>query len=240
MAVYSLNMLYKFFYLISTALWDLRFFLRREYSQFGEQSFLLAQLEVDFNRCGYIDIGAHTPVKCSNSYFLYRRGNSGIAVDAIESFKFHWKIWRPRDTFLSLVVVDSVSSETEFMEFFQADRNRELVSTASREQKIIWENQGVNFTTRHIKTTTMGELLRLYHDKFNIAPEIVFLDVEGLDEMLVQELDNVVESYLLPRYIFFEALSESTSGPILRHFRFKAAFIPLGPDHVRSVLYEMT
>jgi hypothetical protein len=229
----------KLFYFVTTLLWDIRFFLRREYSQFGEQSFLLTELNLDFNKCGYMYIGAHTPVKCSNSYFLYKLGNSGIAVDAIDSFKIHWKIWRPQDEFLSFVVVDAVSNEKEFMEFFQADRNRELVSTASEQQKALWQNQGVHFNTRYVKTTTMVELLKNYHNKFNTPPEIVFLDVEGLDEMLVHELDNVDELHLLPRYVFFETLKRSDSGLNLKRFSFKADFVPAEADHARSVLYEL-
>ena len=234
-----MKMYYKFLYFITTVLWDLRFFLRREHSQFGEQSFLLTELDLDFNECGYIDIGAHTPVKCSNSYFLYRMGNSGIAVDAIDSFKVHWRIWRPRDEYLSFVVVDSISNKKDFMEFFQADRNRELVSTASEQQRALWQNQGVNFNTRYVRTTTMVDLLKLYHSHFNSAPEIVFLDVEGLDEMLVQELDNVDEPHLLPRYVFFETLTSSDSGLNLKHFSFKADFVPTEANHARSVLYEL-
>jgi hypothetical protein len=229
----------KIFYFITTLLWDVRFFLRDDSSQFGEQSFLLKELGVDFKKCGYIDIGAHTPIKCSNSYFLYRLGNAGIAVDAIDSFKLHWRIWRPRDSFSSFVVVDSHSNEMEFMKFYQADRNRELVSTASENQKILWQNQGVHFTTRYVRTTTMVELLKDYYNKFNAAPEIVFLDVEGLDEMLVQELDDVDQRNLLPRYVFFETLKNSESHLNLKRFVFKAEFVPAQADHARSVLYEM-
>lgn len=166
-------------------------------------------------------------------------GNSGIAVDAIDSFKSHWKIWRPRDSFLSFVVVDSFSHKDKHMKFFQADRTRELVSTASEEQRIIWQRQGVNFSTRYIKTTTMAELLKFYYDKLKSAPEIVFLDVEGLDEMLVQELDKVEETYLLPRYVFFETLQESQSSLNLCNYSFKAEFVPAQANHARSVLYEI-
>src|SRR5438045_8009791 len=65
------------------------------FSQFGEDLAVLRHFE---DRVGYfVDVGAHHPIRLSNTYLLYRCGWSGINVDAnpdgIELFRKK----RPRD-----------------------------------------------------------------------------------------------------------------------------------------------
>lgn len=53
----------------------------------------------------YIDIGAYHPTRGSNSYYFYRNGAAGYAVDIGERKKRVWRVFRYRDTFINAAVV---------------------------------------------------------------------------------------------------------------------------------------
>lgn len=70
---------------------------RRSYGQFGEDAVVGAVLKA---RTGiYVDVGAFHPILYSNTYALYRRGWSGIAVDPNPLAGKLFALFRPRDTF---------------------------------------------------------------------------------------------------------------------------------------------
>ena len=53
------------------------------YSQAGEDSvlsFLFADKKL--GKVSYLDIGTNTPDSCNNTYLLYKKGNSGVCVEA--------------------------------------------------------------------------------------------------------------------------------------------------------------
>jgi len=69
---------------------------RMSWSQFGED-LLIAGIFSDLREGFYVDVGAFHPLYLSNTYGLYRKGWSGIAIDANASMlEFFAKI-RPRD-----------------------------------------------------------------------------------------------------------------------------------------------
>ncbi len=52
---------------------------------------------VTAERAIYLDVGANQPTRLSNTYWLYRRGFSGIAVEPDPSLANLWRAIRPRD-----------------------------------------------------------------------------------------------------------------------------------------------
>src|ERR1700733_13651528 len=50
----------------------------------------------------YVDVGAHDPFRFSNTYFFYRRGWSGINIDAMPGSMRRFISHRPRDLNLEL------------------------------------------------------------------------------------------------------------------------------------------
>ncbi len=72
-----------------------------EFSQHGEDVFL-AKYFASQPKGFYVDIGSSHPFRISNTYSLYRRGWSGIAVDAIPTFAWLYRLWRPRDVFVNV------------------------------------------------------------------------------------------------------------------------------------------
>ena len=154
------------FYHLSTWVWDLMYRLRNDRSQFGEQNFLKQYLPKELSNVGYIDIGAHTPVKCSNSYFLYRAGAVGVAVDPISTFTLHWKIWRPRDLFLTKAVVGLDDESDGFISFYRANRRRELMSTTSLELRDALTATGISFVADKVAVIKIDTVLREFNEFF--------------------------------------------------------------------------
>ena len=84
------------------------------FSQTGEDRLIAKYLPEETGK--YLDIGAGLPIRGSNSYFLYKRGWSGVVIDPISLNIKLSRSFRPRDTrYQSCVGI----SETEivFYEF---------------------------------------------------------------------------------------------------------------------------
>lgn len=89
-------------------------FSKRDFSQFGEQSVLS---NIVPNIPGYyLDIGSGRPVSGNNTFFLYRRGWSGILVDPIKTNILASRIIRKRDLHFNLIV--GSKGRKTFFEFF--------------------------------------------------------------------------------------------------------------------------
>src|SRR5690349_18351333 len=69
---------------------------RRSYSQEGEDMVLRRVFEHKAHGF-YVDVGAHHPMRFSNTYFFYRRGWRGINIDARPGSKREFDRARPRD-----------------------------------------------------------------------------------------------------------------------------------------------
>lgn len=74
----------------------------RDYAQHGEESILRTILPSGFRSDGgtFIDVGANQPTRLSNTYWLYRQGFSGIAVEPDPDLSRLWRSIRPRDLFV--------------------------------------------------------------------------------------------------------------------------------------------
>lgn len=55
----------------------------------------------------YVDVGAHHPTRFSNTYLLYRKGWSGINIDASPGSMEAFERKRPRDVNLEIAVADT-------------------------------------------------------------------------------------------------------------------------------------
>lgn len=81
-------------------------YARRSYAQDGED-LLLAQLFAGQRRGFYVDVGAHHPLRFSNTYLLYRSGWNGINLDATPGSMARFRRLRPRDQNLELAVAEA-------------------------------------------------------------------------------------------------------------------------------------
>lgn len=49
----------------------------------------------------YLDVGANDPIFASNTYLFYRLGYRGVCIDPNADFSLFYRIFRPRDVFIS-------------------------------------------------------------------------------------------------------------------------------------------
>jgi FkbM family methyltransferase len=77
----------------------------RSYAQCGEDriaAFALHEMGIDLPK--YLDIGAHHPTWLGNTFYFYRRGSSGVCVEADPTLLRRIRRRRPRDPSLNVAV----------------------------------------------------------------------------------------------------------------------------------------
>lgn len=131
----------------------------------------------------YVDIGAHHPYRFSNTYRFYRRGWSGINVDALPGTAklFHSK--RPRDITVECGVADKSSSLTYHV------FNEPALNTFSLE-----EANKKNVTPYRIIKTLQIPVRPLVdildeHLPENTIIDFMSVDVEGFDYQVILSND---------------------------------------------------
>jgi FkbM family methyltransferase len=154
----------------------------------------------------YVDVGAHHPMRFSNTYFFYRRGWRGINIDAMPGSMGVFNEDRPSDINLEIPVSDKDEVLTYYI-FNEPALNgfsKELSDSRNglRQYKII--------DTKELRTRTLASIL----DEFMpVGQKIDFLsiDVEGLDFQVLNS--NNWEKYK-PEVVLVEVLG-STLGQIM-------------------------
>jgi FkbM family methyltransferase len=98
------------------------------FSQFGEDLAVLRHFE---RRIGfYVDVGAHHPIRFSNTHLLYRRGWSGINIDANpEAIRLFGQM-RPRDLNIHAALSDKVQ-QVEFSLYEESALSRIEVTSGA-------------------------------------------------------------------------------------------------------------
>jgi FkbM family methyltransferase len=180
----------------------------RSYSQEGED--LLLRRVLNGQTTGfYVDIGAHHPMRFSNTYLFYKLGWRGINVDAMPGSMELFQKVRPRD-----INIEAAISETEqVLEYYMMD-DPALNGFVSEVNLEVYMKSGRKLLeTRPIRTQTMRTLLESY---LQGVQEIDFLsvDVEGLDLQVLRSNDW---KRFRPRFILTEAFPPS-AAEALRQF----------------------
>jgi FkbM family methyltransferase len=156
---------------------------RHSYAQCGEDliiDYLFTTLKVP--RVRYLDIGAHHPTYLSNTYFFYERGASGICVEPDAALAGAFSRTRPRDICLNV----GIGPNDGVADFYQM--STPTLNTFSREQAEKYESHGQQRIER-VVPVAIHNVNRVLEEHFDSAPELLSLDVEGLDMAILQSLD---------------------------------------------------
>ena len=167
------------------------------YSQEGEDLILNRFFEKQ-NKGFYIDVGAHHPVRFSNTYMFYKRGWSGINIDAMPNSMKIFNLLRPRDINLEI----PISLNEKKMTYYSFNDpaingfDKNLSHSRTNDYKLI--------SKISLETKTLEKLL----DKYLIKKEIDFLsiDVEGLD---LEVLKSINLKKYKPKIILVEILESN-------------------------------
>lgn len=145
------------------------------FSQEGEDV-ILDKIFCDKKVGLYVDIGAHHPIKFSNTYKYYLRGWRGINIDAMPGSMALFKDIRPRDINLEF----GVSNKEETLPFYIF--NEATLNTFDEAQvKFYTESLGkVLKDTVKVPTYPLHKILDKYLPP-NQHIDFMSIDVEGLD-----------------------------------------------------------
>jgi FkbM family methyltransferase len=173
-------------------------FLQESYSQEGED-LVLARILEGKTTGFYVDVGAHHPLRFSNTYLFYRRGWRGINVDATPGCMEDFRRMRPHDINIEALISSEPGSAPFFL-FNEPALNTASDILADRTPKEHPRYQVVDSVV--LETRTLSEILDVYlpHGK-NI--DFLNVDVEGADLSVLKS--NNWERYR-PTYILVELL----------------------------------
>lgn len=171
-------------------------FYKKSYSQFGEDVILNSFItEENIQKGFFIDIGAYHPKKYSNTYFFYKKGWSGINIDANPGSMREFNKNRKRDLNLE-VAVDNTEEEKEIFLYEEGAFN-----TLNKNKVKILESKKIEIKeTKRIKTQKLKNILDKYLPE-NQLIDFISIDVEGLDLEILKS--NSWDKYQ-PKYILIE------------------------------------
>ena len=185
------------------------------YAQEGEDLILTRLLEG--KRAGfYVDVGAHHPVRFSNTYYFYKKGWQGINIDAMPNSMTPFNKLRPRDINLEVGIGKEATSSTFFIfnepalntfseteaqakdgldDYYIID-NKEVRIQPIREilDKHLLEGQVIDFLSIDAEGKDLEVLQSNNWDKYRPT----FVLVEDLQRM---EVEKMITSSLLYRFM---------------------------------------
>lgn len=156
---------------------------KTSYAQCGEDLILQYLFMVlGFDRVSYLDVGAHHPSYLSNTYLFYQDGGRGVCVEPDPSLYKEFSRKRPRDTHLNC----GVGIAPGEADFFIMSTN--TLNTFSRKEAERYQSYGQQRILKTIKMElkTINEIIA---QNFKKVPNLVSLDVEGLDFAIMQNFD---------------------------------------------------
>lgn len=172
----------------------------KSYSQEGEDM-ILRRIFGQKTDGFYVDVGAHHPMRFSNTYLLYKLGWTGINIEPNpEAMPFFSKI-RSRDTNLNLGVA-SIEGTLKYYMFNDSALNTFNIEVANKridksDYKIINEVS--------VKVSRLDKILAQHSLKFRQI-DLLTIDVEGLDLDVLKS--NDWEKYR-PNWVLVEQLGLS-------------------------------
>ena len=175
----------------------------KSYSQEGEDM-ILRRIFENHHQGFYIDVGAHHPKRFSNTFYFYKKGWSGINIDAMPlSMKLFNKV-RPRD----INIESPISNKKEMLDYyiFNEPALNGFSRTISKERDNMEDYEIIN--TRELETNTLENVLD-QHLPSNTPIDFLTVDVEGLDYNVL--LSNNFTKYR-PKVILIEILGKTFDG----------------------------
>lgn len=179
--------------------WDI--YYQKSWSQEGEDLILSRYFENKKTKGFYVDVGAHHPLRFSNTYKFYKQGWHGINIDAMPGRMDLFNKLRPRDINLEKAVSDSKQIMTYYA-FNEPALNG--FSKELTEQRDGQANIKIIFK-KNIETSTLEEILDQYMPKDQNI-DLLSVDVEGLDFAVLKSNNWVKYS---PELILIEILGST-------------------------------
>ena len=171
---------------------------KRSYSLDGEDMLLISLYEEQPNYKGfYVDIGAHDPIRFSNTQYFYEKGWRGINIDATPGSMKRFNIFRPEDINLECAVSDK-NEELIYYCFEESALNSFNALVAERRIENGWElKEKIAVHSQSINSILETNLPQSQFIDF------INIDVEGMELKILRLLD--FQKYA-PKYFLIEDL----------------------------------
>ena len=158
--------------------------VERSYAQAGEDrilSYLFGTMGIE--KPSYLDIGANLPKICNNTFLFHERGGAGVCVEADPALFDDLARVRERDKCLNVGITFDQRREADFYVFPVPALN-----TLSKEEAEFRERSGSYKIEKVIKIPlkTINEVIG---ENFDRTPDLISLDVEGIDLEILKSLD---------------------------------------------------
>lgn len=176
-------------------------YCEKSYAQEGEDR-LLCRIFEKKTTGFYVDVGAHHPMRFSNTYLFYKKGWSGINIDAMPGSMNIFKRLRPRDINIETGVGQNEGAMEYFI--FNEPALNGFSKTLSKKRDDA-ENSYKIIDVRKIQIQTLEKILSL-HLPINTKIDFPTIDVEGLD---FDVLKSSNWSLFRPSYVLVEILESS-------------------------------
>jgi FkbM family methyltransferase len=158
-------------------------FRNNSYSQEGED--LIIDKLLKYKKSGfYVDIGAHHPVKFSNTFIFYKRGWKGINVDAMPDSMNEFEKMRPRDINLQAAISNKKNNATFYI------FNEPALNTLNAEEAKSKDNKNGYKIIKELKLDTykLSEILDVQLLE-NHEIDFLTIDTEGNDLNVLKSND---------------------------------------------------
>jgi FkbM family methyltransferase len=160
----------------------------KSYSQCGEDiilDYLIDALKIKNLR--YLDIGANDPIIFNNTYLFYCKGYRGVCIEPDPISFHHLQKIRKEDKCFNIGI--GIDKEIKYAKFFMMTSS--TLNTFSEERAnnyVKSECYGKQTIERvaNVKLVPINEILR---SCFNPWPNLVSLDVEGLEFSILKTID---------------------------------------------------
>ena len=176
---------------------------REAFAQCGEDMIM----DHVFNSLGikqpsYIDVGAYSPFRFSNTAYFYKRGSQGINIEANPDLYRHFPISRPRDINLNI----GIGPKAGKLDFYIV--NPPTLSTFSKSEAKRYEKEGASIAqVVPVKVETFKTVLDKYAG--GKMPDFLSIDAEGVDYDILTSIDFAKSR---PLIICIETISYSRTG----------------------------
>lgn len=160
--------------------------VRSSVSEQGEDLVLMRIFKaLKMPRPSYLDIGSHDPIRFNNTYKLYTNGSRGVLVEPNPFFCDKSKKARPGDKVLNIGIGITDQQAADYYII----RDRSLLNTFSKQQADrLVKISGPRAIEKVIKMPLVN-INKVIAQHFKKAPDLISIDVEGLDLDIIKSLD---------------------------------------------------
>lgn len=157
----------------------------KSFSQCFEDRFCLNLIEIlKLNNPIYLDIGCNHPIIGNNTFLLYQKGFKGVLVEPIPSMCDLIRKERPNDVVLNI----GVGENEEIKKLYEFNENVLSTFCKSDAEEIARDSNGKYFIKNEYDVQLLN-INKIIHENFINCPNIVSIDVEGLNLEIIKGFD---------------------------------------------------